>query len=175
MRYATMLRGINVSGHRKVSMKELVALYEQLGYSDVESYVQSGNIVFGAGRRSAPAAAKELESAIEGEFGYPDVDVIIRSAKDLEKILGSNPFLKDADPKTLHVTFFKTKPAAGKPDDGSWKPDEFEVAGLEAYVLCPNGYGRTKLNNGFFEKRFDARATTRNWKTVNTLAELTAG
>lgn len=169
-----MLRGINVSGHRKVTMGELSALYRQLGFSDVETYVQSGNVVFSGADMDPGDAANELETAIKSEFGYPDVDVIMRTHGELRRICADNPFLGDADPKTLHVTFFKSEPAAGLPDDGSWKPDQFQVAGPDAFVLCPNGYGRTKLNNAFFEKRFGVRATTRNWKTVNTLADLTA-
>jgi uncharacterized protein (DUF1697 family) len=174
MRYVSMLRGINVSGHRKVSMPELAALYEGLGFRGARTYVQSGNVVFEGGKNDPTTTAAEIEAAIREQLGIPDVDVIIRTAAELDKIRQGNPFLDSADPKTLHVTFFRGKPAANVPDDGSWKPDEYRVAGQEAFVHCPNGYGRTKLNNTFFEKRFSSRATTRNWKSVTTLAEMAA-
>jgi uncharacterized protein (DUF1697 family) len=176
MRWATMLRGINVSGHRKVSMKELVAVCEDLGYQDVESYVQSGNLVFDPGKASAKTVAGELEKAIESAFGYPDVDVLLRTDKELSALVKGNPYLTDgADPKTLHVTVLKTKPTKSLSDDGTWSPDGFTVTGRDVYVVCPNGYGRTKLNNSFFESKLGVRATTRNWRTISTLAELTAG
>lgn len=171
-----MLRGINVSGHRKVSMKELLAVCADLGYRDAESYVQSGNLVFDPGKASAKTVATELEKAIESAFGYPDVDVLLRTGDELSALVKENPYLADgADPKTLHVTVLKTKPTKELSDDGNWSPDGFVVAGREVYVSCPNGYGRTKLNNSFFEGRLGVRATTRNWRTICTLAEMTAG
>ena len=90
--------------------------------------------------------------------------------------MAANPLLKTgADPKTLHVTFLATAPTAATVRslaDVDRSPDQFTVGGREVYVHCPDGYGNTKLNNTFFEKRLGVAATTRNWRTVQTLAVL---
>ncbi|WP_264078172.1 DUF1697 domain-containing protein [Mycobacterium stomatepiae] len=169
-----MLRGINVSGHRKVSMADLVGVCEDLGYRDVRSYAQSGNLVFDAGRVTAPRVAKSLKAAIRDTFNYDDVDALIRTGADLAALVQANPYLADgADPKTLHLTMFSAAPVRPLADDGAWRPDGFTIANLEAYVVCPNGYGRTKLNNSFFENKLGVRATTRNWRTITALAQMT--
>lgn len=173
MRCAAMLRGINVSGHRKVSMKDLVAMCEDLGFTDVQSYLQSGNLVLDAGRSDPGTVATRLKKAIEESFGYADVDVLLRDAGRLTAIIEANPFLAEgADPKTLHVTMLATAAKSTLKDDGSYSPDAFRVTGQDIYLSCPNGYGRTKLNNQFFERRLSVRATTRNWRTITSLGEL---
>jgi uncharacterized protein (DUF1697 family) len=104
------------------------------------------------------------------------VSVLVRSSAELDAVVKRNPFARGgADAKSLHVTFLATKPtkplvAALDPD--GWPPDELRVVDREVYLLCPNGYGRSRLSNAFLEKRLDVVATTRNWRTVTTLAEL---
>ena len=88
--------------------------------------------------------------------------------------MASNPFLvSGADPTTLHVTFLATAPTAAVARalaDGDHRPDEFAIGKREVFLHCPDGYGKTKLTNTFFEKRLGVAATTRNWRTVQTLA-----
>jgi uncharacterized protein (DUF1697 family) len=172
--YVALLRGINLGARNKLAMGDLRALVEGVGSQDVQTYVQSGNVVF----ESSAAAAKlerELAQAIRHAHGL-DVPVLVRSSAQLDTIVKRNPFVKaGADEKSLHVTFL-----AGKPkrelvkalDPSASPPDELRVAGREVYLLCPKGYGRSKLSNAFFEKRLGEVATTRNWRTVTTLAEL---
>jgi uncharacterized protein (DUF1697 family) len=174
--YVALLRSVNVGG-RKVNMKQLAALFEGLGYDDVVTYIQSGNVVFSTGSRSANAVARAIEAGIERELGI-DVSTLVRSKAELARILRTNPFLRTkADPAKLHVTFLAAKPSAasvrkaGELDRGS---DEFRVVGREVYLHCPNGYGTTKINNTFFERKLETVATTRNWNTVNRLVELSA-
>ena len=98
----------------------------------------------------------------------------------MKKIVGDNPFVKEEgiDRSKLHVTFlsaFPNKAALGKLDALNAQPDQFHINGREVYLYCPNGYGRTKLSNAIFERLLSVEATTRNWKTVNSLVELSGG
>ena len=153
-------------------MKRLKALLEGLGFEDVTTYVQSGNVVFKA---KTPPAAADLEKAIEAEFGL-DVTVILRTKAELAKVHKGNPYLEEgADKAKLYVTFLADKPAKGALDGvdlSKYAPDEFRLVGRELYLHYPNGYGRTKLSNDFFERKTKLRATTRNWNTVSKLVEL---
>jgi len=178
MRYACMLRGVNVSGQRKLTMKELVGLCTTIGFSDVESYLQSGNIILDSDLSAAQVEAS-LEQGIREQYGYADVDVLAWTAPELKAAIANvPPAWQDYDTGKLHFSFIKrsagghAKAAATKAD---YSPDEFSIGKDVAYVHCPNGYGRTKLNNSFFEKLLNTRATTRNWNTTQKLYELASG
>lgn len=164
---------MNVGG-RKVNMKRLKEVLGDLGLSDVATYVQSGNVVF---RTQGAVEARPLEDAIEGEFGI-DVTVVLRTAKEMAAVMKRNPYLAaGADRSRLYVTFLADKPAKGALDGvdlATFAPDEFQLIGRELYLHYPNGYGRTKLSNDFFERRTKLRATTRNWNTVTKLVELSS-
>lgn len=177
--YISILRGINVSGQKKVPMKELLALYESLGFSDLHTYIQSGNVVFKSAEKKPEALVRQIEEKIKGHFGF-EVPVIIRTVEELKKIRASNPFLKEPgiEEDKLHVTFLDQLPQQPQVDKlmtYDFSPDRFILRGLEVYVYCPNGYGRTKIHNNFFEGKLKTGATTRNWKTVNTLVEMASG
>jgi len=177
--YVALLRGINVSGRNKVAMAELRALVESLGYEGVETYIQSGNVVFeSASRRSASTVQDAIAGAITRELGL-DVAVLVRTVNDLDAVLTSNPFLASgADSTKLHVTFLAAPPpaaAARSLTEVDRSPDAFALGKREVFVHCPDGYGNTKLNNAFFEKQLCVAATTRNWRTVQTLAALAHG
>jgi uncharacterized protein (DUF1697 family) len=172
--YVALLRGINLGARNKVSMPDLRALFADLGAEDVETYVQSGNVVF----RSAVSPAKlaaAIEKGIRRDLGL-DVTVLVRTQRELAKLVAANPFADRTKELTkLHVTFLADKPDSTrvrKLDPTLAEPDEFHVIGQEVYLHCPNGYGRSKLSNAYFEKQLDVRATTRNWRTVTKLAEL---
>jgi uncharacterized protein (DUF1697 family) len=170
-----MLRGINVGGRNKVAMADLRALFVELGHDPVVTYVQSGNVVFGTPSRRPAELAQAIEDAIAGELGL-EVTVLLRSRAELVKVASGNPFLAaGADPTKLHVTFLGAAPdraRAGAVEAPPGSPDDFRVAGREVYLHCPAGYGRTKLDNTFWERRLGVRATTRNWTTVTKLLEL---
>jgi uncharacterized protein (DUF1697 family) len=175
--YIAMLRGINLGSRKRVAMADLRELFGELGAEDVRTYVQSGNVVFRSGKR-APELARAIAKAVRMSLGL-DVTVILRTKAQLAKVVSINPFVKSGvksgiEPATLHVTFLSEKPSAGRVRElatpaGS---DGFEIVGCEVYLRCPNGYGKSKLQNAFFEKQLAVAATTRNWKTVTTLAEL---
>ncbi len=168
-----MLRGINVSGQKKIRMVELQKLYESLDLVNVRTYVQSGNVVFDSTEPDASKLAELIESHIEQAFGF-QVVVFVRDAEELRRIINSNPFVnpRNEDPDKLHVTFLYRVPSASAwnilnaPDN---ETDEFVPGEREIFLFCPNGYGRTKLSNSFFERKLGVPATTRNWRTVNAL------
>ena len=163
-----LLRGVNVGG-RTMPMAELRELVESLGFDDVRTYIQSGNVLFSAKKR--PAAA-ELEAAIERRFGL-EVDVMLRSAAELERTIEHNPF-PDADRSKLHVGFMARKPTAavvGALDAEAFLPEQFAIEGTELYLHLPSGMGRTKLPD-FVLRRVKVPTTIRNWNTVTKLAEL---
>jgi uncharacterized protein (DUF1697 family) len=174
--YVAMLRSINVGGRNRIPMADLRALISSLGFGDVVTYVQSGNVVL-TGSGSAPGVARTIEERITADLGLA-VPVLVRTKQQLRRTLADTPFGQlDADPKTIHVTFLAERPdpalvAGLQAKAGTFGPDSFEVIGSEVHLHCPGGYGETALNNAFFERRLGVVATTRNWRTVTTLAEM---
>jgi uncharacterized protein (DUF1697 family) len=159
-------------------MADLEALFAALGHADVATYLQSGNVVFTSTVGSPSALARGIEERIATDLDL-DVTVLLRISDELAGVVEANPFVGGgADPAELHVTFLADEPdpsAVGAADGGGFGPDEFRILGREVYLRCPNGYGRSKLSNAFWEKRLGVAATTRNWKTVTTLHELAGG
>lgn len=175
--YISILRGINVSGQKKILMTDLKALYEELGFENVTTYIQSGNVIFTT-KKPLPHKdlTRKIEEAIFKKYDF-DVPVIIRTGGEMEKVLAANPLLeeKNIDIEKLHVTFLEEEPSAERTKlikDLDYSPDKFTILGKEVYLFCPNGYGTTKLTNTFFENKLRVKATTRNWKTVNQLVVL---
>lgn len=173
----SILRGINVSGQKKILMADLKSLYESLQFNEVTTYIQSGNVIFKNDRKiSDKEISKKIEKAIDKKYGFR-VPVIIRSKKELQNVIADNPFLKDKniDSKSLHVTFLSNIPVKTNVEsikDINFSPDKFIIHGKEIYLHIPDSYGKTKLSNNFFEKKLKVSATTRNWNTMNKLFEL---
>jgi uncharacterized protein (DUF1697 family) len=168
--YISMLRGINVSGQKKIKMEELKKLYESLGFSDVQTYIQSGNVIFKSSEKDASKLAGRIKQKMKQIFGF-DVSIIIRTKDELEELIKNNPFTKK-DASKLHVTFLSTLPISVPVDEINKvksEAEEFFIADQAIYLFCPNGYGRSKLSNTFFEKKLLVSATTRNWGTVKSL------
>lgn len=174
-KYIAILRGVNVSGHNIMPMKELKAAMEDAGFSNVATYIQSGNVVFEHSGASEDNHAKGLTELIKSAFGY-NVPVLVRTVEYMQQVYAANPFFKreGIDTEKLHITFLGDVPAQQNIDTAntySYLPDEFIIEGKTVYVYCPNGYGNTKLTNTFFEGKLKVPATTRNLKTVAKLIE----
>lgn len=174
--YIAMLRGINVSGQKIIKMEHLRASFEALGFSEVKTYVQSGNVVFKAAKTSATSLAGKIAKKILADFRF-SVSVLIRTTAELGEVLKQNPFAKVAgsEENKLYVTFL-SEPAP-KGAEALLKPlaaktEQFQVCGREIYLHCPDGYGNTKFSNNAIEKKLSIEATTRNWRTVNSLFEM---
>jgi uncharacterized protein (DUF1697 family) len=174
--YVAMLRGVNVGGN-SLKMDWLREACEGMGWQDVRTYVQSGNIVFSS-RGSALKLAQQLKATIDAQTRLP-VTVVLRRATDMERVVANNPFLKQkgVDVTKLHVTFLgkaPVKPALDRLDALAGTRDEYRLVGPEIYLYCPINYGETKLSNTAIEKVLSVGATTRNWKTVTTLHTMAA-
>ena len=169
-----ILRGINVGGKRKILMADLKALCQKLGWINVVTYIQSGNLIFDSEKQNSQLE-NTLEKAISSRYGF-DVPVIIRNAEELQTSIGNNSFAAgDTDITKLHLTFLKEKPSeenVEKIKPYNYEPDKFEIEEKHVFIYCAGKYHQTKLTNNFFEKKLKVGATTRNWKTVLKLQEL---
>ncbi len=173
------MRGINVSGKNLIKMDALKVALEKLGFAQVKTYIQSGNIVF----VSIAVHTNTLETLINEKIKKVfklDIPVLVINEKDFNSIILANNFLKDSkiEPSKLHITFMAQKPLADDIDliaTLNFGTDQFEISSDQIFLYCPNGYGNTKLTNTFFEKKLKVNCTTRNWNTVLKLAEMLEG
>jgi uncharacterized protein (DUF1697 family) len=167
MRQIALLRGVNVGGNKKVEMARLRKLLEELGYRDVRTYVNSGNVVFTGPRTSE----KRLEAAIADEFGF-EVPVILRSRDELAAVLRANPLRKIATDPAKHLVVFCGAKAAVELDPADFVPETFHVRGREVYLWAPGGIGDSPLAKQLAAKPIGAKSTARNWRTVEKLLAL---
>src|SRR5580704_2774351 len=171
--YVAMLRGINVGGHKRIKMDQLRASFEALGFEQVRTYIQSGNVVFKTRKLSSVALSKRIEEKILSDFGFP-APVISRSSEEMARTIEHNPFLKEReiDLGKLHVTFLSDAPepaALGKLADVTAAPDQFRSSNKEIYFFLPNGVSQSVLMKSPVDRFLAVVTTTRNWKTVNSL------
>jgi len=172
--YISILRGINVSGKNIIKMVALKNLFEGLGFQNVSTYIQSGNVVFSTAQTDVKKLEHLICSQIEKEFGLA-VPVIVLTKENLQYAIDNNPFSKDKDEKFLHLTFLAEKPMVFETESIVEKKEnneEISFAENVVYLYCPNGYGNTKLTNTFLERKLKVTATTRNWKTTTELLKI---
>jgi uncharacterized protein (DUF1697 family) len=173
MTQLALLRGINVGGKNLLPMKDLARMFEQAGCANVRTYIQSGNVIFDAPKSTQVGEA--VTRGIEKKFGYR-VPLILRTLPELQKTIQENPFLAaGAEEKLLYVYFLADRPNAdccASLDAKRSAPDAFEVRGREIYLHLPNGMGRSKLTNAYFDSKLSTVCTARNWATVLKLAEM---
>jgi uncharacterized protein (DUF1697 family) len=157
-------------------MKRISALFTDAGCTDVQTYVQSGNVVFAATPSLARRIPDVIEKAISAQFGLR-VPVVTRSAAELREVVKRNPYLpRESDTSMLHVAFLAARPTAsqvGALDPDRSPPDEFAAHGREIYLRLSSGVARTKLTNAYFDSKLGTTSTLRNWRTVVRLVELT--
>ncbi|MFF8731204.1 DUF1697 domain-containing protein [Streptomyces sp. NPDC015171] len=177
-KHIALLRGVNVGGRTRIAMAELRGLFDGMGFEDVRTHLQSGNVVFAVpdGRPAAELAAG-IEQRIADDLGVT-LSVLLRTGDSLARTLAANPYLgEEDDPAKLHVTFLAREPTAEQAARlvvPAGETARFTLAGDEIHLHVPDGYGRTKLNNAFVERRLGIPATTRNWRTVGALHGLAA-
>lgn len=174
--YISILRGINVSGQKLIKMDALKKSYESLGFQDVITYLQSGNVIFTDKGIDPDQLAQTISGQIEKDFGF-QVPVIVLFIDKLQQIINANPFVKENDKETtfLHVTFLSSIPDGynlNSIEEKKQNGEEISVTDNAVYLYCPNGYGKTKLNNNFLETKLKVTATTRNWKTTCELLKI---
>jgi len=175
-KFIALLRGINVSGQKKIKMPDLKLLFEELRFDNVETYIQSGNVIFSSIEKSSEKLEQKISSAIKKKFGF-DVQVIVLTPEEIEYVLKNNPFIKKKkDSEKLYVTFLAKSPSdenIKKLNATDYSPEEYIIDGSYIYLFVPNGYGKAKLNNNLFENKLKVFGTTRNLKTIKALFELT--
>ena len=173
--YVALLRGVNVGGRNRLPMQGLSEVFLRTGCTRVQTYIQSGNVVFQASdgvARQLPALALE---GISKRFGLK-VPVVVRTAAELKSAARANPFaLASANLDLLHVVFLAGRPTAAQVDSldpHRSPPDEFRVNGREVYLRLPNGAARSKFTNAYFDAKLATTSTVRNWRTVLKLLEM---
>lgn len=174
--YVSMLRGINVGGHKQVKMDKLRSSLEALGLEQVRTYIQSGNVVFKTLKTSPLALSRKLEARILEDFGF-SVSVISRTVDEVGNTIANNPFLNQPgiDPEKLHVAFLSESPAPAalkKLAELTLAPDQSRCRGKEVYLYFPNGVSGSSLWKHPLHRVLSVEATMRNWKTVNTLHQM---
>jgi len=174
--YVALLRGINIGPHKRMKMEKLRESFEALGFKRVQTYIQSGNVVFSAGKGPPTALSKKIEDRIVSDFGFSS-PVILRTREELGRAVANNPFSKQPgiDPEKLHVTFLAAAPAASalkKLAEFTVAPDQSCCIGKEIYLHLPNGFSRSSLWKVPWEKALAVVTTTRNWRTVNALHQM---
>jgi uncharacterized protein (DUF1697 family) len=173
--YVVLLRGINVGGKNLLPMKDLIKMFEAAKCDNVRTHIQSGNILFNAHQKIASTLPEKISAQITKSFSYK-IPVILRNAAEMEEIVAGNPFLKTGCAvDLLHVLFLAAAPELAKITELDAKrspPDEFAVKNREVYLRLPNGAGRTKLTNAYFDSKLGVISTQRNWRTITTLAAM---
>jgi uncharacterized protein (DUF1697 family) len=172
-----LLRGINVGGNNMIPMKDLRLLVERAGCAGVQTYIQSGNVVFTTALADPASLEPRLASSIAGTFGF-EPRVLVLTARELARAAAGNPFPEASQhPKLLHLFFLADKPK--RPDlDGAralaTATERFALKGSVFYLYTPDGFGTSKLA-ARVEQLLGVRATARNWRTVTTLLEMAEG
>ena len=168
-----MLRGINVSGQKKILMKDLRAMYEKLGYDNISSYVQSGNVIFSTKKKSIASLEKTIKAKIANTFTF-DVPTLVRDAAYFETIIKNNPYPKatEQDAKSPYALFLDSIPKDITIELPAKETGEYIIFDDAIYISYPEGAGRSKLTTNFFERKLKVSGTMRNWKTVLALNEM---
>jgi uncharacterized protein (DUF1697 family) len=173
--WVALLRGINVGGHAIVPMADLRRIAEGCGLTDVQTYIQSGNLLFTSEDTKPTALATRLRSAIERDRGIAP-SVILRTREELASVVADCPFDSAAiEPRQLHVAFGEAPLAATvlrAMDLAAYAPDRIEVRGREVYLSLPDGIGGSKLVADVTRRAHGTFGTVRNWRTVLTLLRL---
>ena len=172
-KYIILLRGINVGGHRKILMKDLKELLAQKGFSEITTYIQSGNIICESNKKNIKILESLVQESILEKFGH-DVPVIIRTAKEWLKLVANNPY-QERDINELYCAFLADTVDASLLTDlvpYATKNEIYQLLDQQLYLAYPIKVHQSKLSNNIIEKKLNTTATVRNWKTVLKLAEL---
>lgn len=168
--FIALLRAVNLGQHNKVAMADLRGLLDELGMEDPRTLLQSGNLVFRSDASKTVELERRLETEAKARLGL-ETDVFVRTAEEWRKVVQGNPFPEEAESDPGHLLVFALKEAAGR---AAVKALQEAIRGREvvrgkgrhAYVVYPDGIGRSRLTNAVIEKHLGTRGTGRNWNTV---------
>jgi uncharacterized protein (DUF1697 family) len=174
--HLALLRGINVSGYSMIKMEALKTTLEAIGFQNVQTYIQSGNVFVDTEEENPAAVGFKIKQEIFKAFGH-EVPVVVISSADLEACFKNNPFLKekDIDTKKLYVAFISTTLQSTSMNDlriSQFKPDEASIDGSRIFIKYAVGAGKTRFDQKYIEKKLNVIATIRNWNTVTQLLKM---
>jgi len=156
-------------------MGDLKELFKEIGLKEIVTYIQSGNVIFNSPDKTRDIEIEnKIEQLIKNKYGF-EVPVIIRTVKELNNVIMNNPYAKENEINRLHLTFLKSIPKSENVKNiktYDFPPDKFTIKAKNVYVYCFGKYSDSKLTNNFFERKLKTTTTTRNWKTVLKLLEL---
>ena len=171
-----LLRSVNVVGKNLIKMPELALAFEKAGFRNIRTYIQSGNVLFEAGKESGEMLSSKIREMITKNFGLT-IQAVVITPQELAEIALQNPFAErpEVDLTRMHVTFLDRDAEPAKAEkllSYHYPPDEIIIGKRVVYVHCPDGYGRTKYHTNFIEKILSVNATSRNWNTCLKLLEM---
>ncbi len=169
--YISLLRGINVSGQKKILMADLKTLYKELGFSNVQTYIQSGNVVFETQKTEASELQQMIFDKIKSHYGF-EVPNLILSPSEIEEALNNNPYQNIEKPYFTFLSDFPNQENINVFNTISFEEEFFELNGKVIYTHYPNGAGRAKMNNKLIERKLKVSATARNLRTTKKLFEM---
>jgi len=178
--YIALFRGINVSGQKKIKMADLKVLFQNLGFNDIQTYIQSGNVVFFAEQEDHLLLENQIKIAVNSSFGFDVAITVLTKNKfcDAHNRIPLGNFDVDdinEDGAKVYISFLSQEPEKdmiNKLLSYVVAPEKLIIEDKFAYLYCPNGYGKSKLSNNFIENKLKVSATTRNWKTVAKIHEM---
>lgn len=172
--WVALLRGVNVGGSNRLPMAEFRTSVETLGYADVVTYIQSGNVVFRS--HETEATIVQRLAGVLADRHRLTVPVVARRASELAGLAERHPFAgAEIEPQLLHVAFLDRVPdLTDGPEADRWLPDRWAVDGRELFLAYPSGSGRSRMTIDQFERPWGVAATARNLNTISKLAELAA-
>ncbi len=170
--YIALLRGINVGGHKKILMADLRALLETSGLNEVSTYIQSGNVIFKS-EASAKECSENISEAILEKYGW-EVPILIKTPSEIKSILENCPFPQVEKEKSYFMLLQMPPLAKNIKSTLSFQfPNEkFSITPQCVYLFSSVGLGKSKMSNNFFERKLKVNTTTRNFKTMVKLIEL---
>lgn len=176
MVHLCLLRGINVSGHNMIKMEVLKTTLEAIGFQNVQTYIQSGNVFVDTEEENPAAVGFKIKQEIFKTLGH-EVPVVVIGKSDLEACLKNNPFLKEqeTDIKKLYVAFVSTSLRSDSINNlkiSQFKPDEASIDDNRIYIKYAVGAGKTRFDQKYIEKKLNVTATIRNWNTVTQLLKM---
>lgn len=166
-KHILLLKGINVGGKNAIKMAALKSCMENCGFQNVQTYIQSGNVYFESLEQNTLALKAQIEQAIKLEFSL-EISCLVINEKEFSSLITNNPFIKEDLPiEQMHITIFSNPiEYTLELSDKQLGKDRYVLNPKAIYLVCPDGYGKTKLHNTFLEKKLNTIATTRNWKTM---------
>jgi len=176
--YIAFLRGINVGGHKKIKMTDLRLLLEGFGYRDLITYIQSGNVIFSSLEKDRGKLENQISEAIKNHYGF-DVPVLVKTTTDIDKILQNNPYNDPEDLASNKIYFVLLQEIPQKEDIEAtsaviFENEKFIITAECVFIRYDLGAGKAKCGINFFESKLKVATTSRNYRTMTKLLELSS-